>query len=325
MADNDFKCPICGEPTYKIYGNYRKDGLCGKHGKMANNGEIVQCADCGKWHTADKPCDCKKIVYTELPIEGFYKRVSCGAETNGYAFCRKCFNKYSTEELLNMLNNSNTNNIEDNSKSNNNDDVIIGEKYSQSLSKNDTISNDTCECQHIIEPQQTNDITCIVCGENSNGKHFCHKCWQKYKNKILYLRIKNCDEYEKLDDEYESDCVCKDGHMVKSLAERDIDDWLFEENIIHAYEKKLKTLDGETVTPDFYIPEYNGTKEIYVEYWGYKDGDNKKYQERKEYKTKIYPELCKQKNIAMVYLKPEDVRSNNFQDKISKAKQGEIT
>lgn len=92
-------CVICGKPS----GMYP---LCKLHLQMKNDGKVVKCEDCGKWHLTSKPCDCKKsVTYTELPTEGFETCVTCGAETNGYAFCKKCFKKFSTEEMLDILNN----------------------------------------------------------------------------------------------------------------------------------------------------------------------------------------------------------------------------
>ena len=41
------KCPICGEPTYLVYGKHpRKDGLCKKHSQMLFNGELAECEKC---------------------------------------------------------------------------------------------------------------------------------------------------------------------------------------------------------------------------------------------------------------------------------------
>ena len=60
MKNDELVCPICGESTSVYMGNARKDRLCRKHALMAKAGQIVLCPDCGKWHDADKPCDCKK-------------------------------------------------------------------------------------------------------------------------------------------------------------------------------------------------------------------------------------------------------------------------
>ena len=78
---DELKCPICGEPTYLVYGkNPRKDRLCKTHGTMANKGLIEQCPDCGKWHKANETCDCKqtkkpepKTVFIECDIRDLRK------------------------------------------------------------------------------------------------------------------------------------------------------------------------------------------------------------------------------------------------------------
>ena len=54
----------------------------------------------------------------------------------------------------------------------------------------------------------TPELTCIICGEPSNGYHFCKKCWKKYNEEIIDLRIYNCSDTEILDDdEIETDCL----------------------------------------------------------------------------------------------------------------------
>lgn len=167
------------------------------------------------------------------------------------------------------------------------------------------------------------DLTCIICGEPSNGKHFCVKCYKEFANKVLYIQVKKCKEFVKLEAEYESDLTCDDGHMVKSPYEKIIDNWLYSEGIKHAYEAKLDIDETHDITPDFYIPQYNGIKDIYVEFWGYGDS-NTKYQRIKEYKMSIYPELVKRDNIAVVYLCKTEVDNDSYKKKIKYAIQGQI-
>ena len=123
---------------------------------------------------------------------------------------------------------------------------------------------------------------CIVCGKDSNGYLFCKSCFFKYRNKSLLLKVTGCREIEILDESYEGLYVCRDGHVVKSKSERDIDNYFFENKIAHAYEKAL-TIDGETFHPDFFLPE----KRIYVEHWGY-DESNAEYTRMKQYKLAKY-------------------------------------
>lgn len=239
MSKEILICPICGAPTSSWYGNARKDGLCRLHAQQLKEGLIEQCPDCGKWHEAGKPCECKNTVA----------------------------------------------------------------KHSEGV--------------------KTSELTCIICGEPSNGKHFCINCYRKYANKVLYLKVQKCKDFEKLEAEYESDFVCDDGHLVKSPYEKIIDNWLFKENIQHAYEVKIDIDKDKDITPDFYIPEYKGTKNIYIEFWGY-DETNMKYQQRKQYKLQIYPELVKRDGITVIYLNRKEVENDTYKKKIKYAEQGKI-
>ncbi|MEA2712011.1 MAG: hypothetical protein QOF78_4612 [Phycisphaerales bacterium] len=73
----------------------------------------------------------------------------------------------------------------------------------------------------------------------------------------------------------------QDGHMVRSRAEVLIDNWLYMQGIVHAYERRLPI--EENCLCDFYLPAGKG---VYIEYWG-RDFDPK-YRERKAVKQAIY-------------------------------------
>ena len=171
------------------------------------------------------------------------------------------------------------------------------------------------------------ELTCIICDEPSNGKHFCFDCYKKYKNKVVYLQVKNCKDFVKLEAEYESEFTCDDGHMVKSPYEKIIDNWLYQEGIQHAYEKKIDISKDKDITPDFYIHELKDKegkvilKDIYIEFWGY-DETNVKYQKAKEYKMSLYPDLCKKEGITVIYLNKKEVENDSYRKKIKYADQG---
>lgn len=183
-----------------------------------------------------------------------------------------------------------------------------------------------CKCEQTTATTISENkpiLGCLICGAETNGQHFCIDCYKKYSNKVLYLKVLKCKEFEKLDAEYESDFVCDDGHLVKSPYEKIIDNWLYQEGIQHAYEVKIDIDKDKDLTPDFYIPEYNGTKDIYIEFWGY-DASNIKYQQRKEYKLEVYPKLVKRDGITVVYLNKKEVENNTYKKKIKYAEQGKI-
>lgn len=228
----ELKCPICGKPTNVYFGNARKDRLCLEHGKMANNGEIEQCPDCGKWHKTDETCECKN-------------------------------NKEHNKER------------------------IIGE-------------------------------TCLDCGEPSNGYFFCKKCYYKYRNKSVIIKITNCSEVEILESGYESKITCEDGHPVKSQQEAMIDNYLYGHNIKHTYEKPFPIDDNpeHDLHPDFYLPDLD----IYIEHFGITG--NKKYEDTKEYKLPIY----KSQGITLICTTGKDISnlSASLERKLKFYKKGQI-
>ncbi len=75
---------------------------------------------------------------------------------------------------------------------------------------------------------------------------------------------------------------CDDGHLVRSTTERELDNWLFHNGIIHVYDKKIGYGAFRT---DFYIPNAN----IWIEYWGLQD--IKTYKEKTKRKVEMYKKL----------------------------------
>lgn len=143
--------------------------------------------------------------------------------------------------------------------------------------------------QEIKQTDNTPKITCLICGENSNGLHFCKKCYAKYKNRSIDIRITNCTETEILDEYGNLTYKCDDGRKVRSRAEAIICSWLYNNKIRVKYEEPVYYRDettGETkeLHPDFYLPDY----EIYIEY---NELTNPKYIKSKEYTQKIYDKL----------------------------------
>lgn len=96
------------------------------------------------------------------------------------------------------------------------------------------------------------------------------KSWDVTDNKEIDYRLR-----------FEAKYRCEDGHYVRSRMEVIIDNWLFNHNISHAYEKRVLNLN---MLCDFYIKHKNG-KEYYIEAWGMED---KVYLSRKEEKIQNY-------------------------------------
>ena len=130
-------------------------------------------------------------------------------------------------------------------------------------------------------------ISCLICGEDSNGMHFCKKCYHKYREGAIDLRIIHCAEVEILDQYGNLTWICKDGRKVRSKSERDIANFLYDHSIKFSYEQAVIDYEtGITYHPDFQI-EYQGKKFI-LEHNGV---EKKQYKEKKEESKKIYQKL----------------------------------
>ena len=133
--------------------------------------------------------------------------------------------------------------------------------------------------------EYTSDITCIICGEPSNGKHFCFKCYKEFKDHSVDIRITNCRDIEIIDRYGNKKIKTKDGRFVRSLSEKIILDYFFDHYIRVVYEKTIPYINekGENAElhPDFYLQDYD----LYIEFNGL---TNKTYLRKKDYVNKIY-------------------------------------
>ena len=157
-------------------------------------------------------------------------------------------------------------------------------------------AEESCKCKTtaktvVKEPPRettTSDLTCILCGENSNGKHFCLKCYRKYHERTITVEVKGCTEFTLTDAYGNKDTKTANGLYVRSLSEKIIYDELFRRGIKCEYERTVTYRDenGEIkeLHPDFYLTDYK----LYIEHWGYLDSRNAEYEKTKAYKEKIY-------------------------------------
>ena len=132
-------------------------------------------------------------------------------------------------------------------------------------------------------------LKCIICGQDSNGYHFCRSCYAKYKDRAVDIRITHCVETEILDEYGTLQYKCDDGRRVRSRAEAMISNFFFKEKVRAVYEETIYYTENDeqkTLHPDFYLPDYD----LYIEY---NELTNKPYLKQKEYAKKIYDKLGK--------------------------------
>lgn len=205
-----------------------------------------------------------------------------------YPLCKKHLDMTKTGKVVKdskgkwyLKDNANKNNIR------NNIDNIINKNYNTKEEEKQIGEN------NVVIINNENKARCITCGKKTDGLLFCSNCYHKYQNKELLFKITNCSNVELLDESYEGRYTCKDGHIVKSKSERDIDNYLFEAGIAHAYEKELSygASDKEVLHPDFFLLDYLGKgKHVYIEHWGYEE-NNIQYTQTKKFKMPIYKKL----------------------------------
>lgn len=120
---------------------------------------------------------------------------------------------------------------------------------------------------------------------------------------------------------------CKDGHYVRSKAERIIDDSLFDAQILHVYEKRVVNEDNdEEYYPDFYLPfegkTYGKEKGIYIEFFGLEDNEKYMKTELKKlayYKSKQFEVIeIRDRNLSCIdeYLEDQIRKINKKYNKI---------
>ena len=148
--------------------------------------------------------------------------------------------------------------------------------------------------------EASSDLSCIICGEPSNGKHFCVGCYHKYKDRAIDIRITNCRDTEIIDEYGNQTKKAKDGRRVRSLSEKIIIDYFFDNYIRVVYEKSIPYINekGEEATlhPDFYLPDYD----LYIEFNGL---SKKSYLKKKDYANKIY----RDKGLKVEILESKDI------------------
>jgi len=150
-------------------------------------------------------------------------------------------------------------------------------------------------------------MPCQICKEKSGFYPLCPKCF-KLRDAGKISKCKECGIWKDDTKEFCKECLfrktikvasqspqyrCDDGHLVKSKSEKAIDDWLYRNKILHAYERKVPIQEG--LLTDFYLPELD----VWIEHWGYNDDQ---YNARRKEKTLLYTKY----KLKLIQLTEED-------------------
>ena len=282
-------CNLCGGESGKYF-------LCFKCNKLKDEGKAVKCPECGQWHYSDKECNCKEnakpkhtTVVKTPPINKVVNTdgvcIVCGSSAPNGHLCRDCY--YEMRDFKDSFDkNSKAFDMKDyyfNLRSN-----IYRMKTFDYIKSNCNklmaIANFVSELYRdsSLTDRAVNDIKDII--ETKKPKE----------------EVKVSEETKEKDSHKEELRRTCDGHYVKSDPEIIIDDILYENRIVHCYEKKVPIdSDEQTVKCDWFIPVTDNRHGIYIEYWGM---NNREYLQNKERKRKAY----KDHKIPLIEIEKDD-------------------
>lgn len=141
---------------------------------------------------------------------------------------------------------------------------------------------------------------CKICGDYSFGYELCKDCYYSNKFEKENENNWNTEKIEQTEDfrkTYLPEFRTNDGHYVRSQGELLIDNWLYDNNILHEYEKRI-SINNTEYYADFYIKE----KQLYIEYFGLIE--DAEYEKKCNNKIKLY----NKNKIDCIYIYPKDIQ-----------------
>ena len=306
----DLVCPICGEPTNVYMGKARRDRLCKKHGKRRNDGLIDVNAD-GLFveiatGTILNPSNVEKKPEPVKETKNSTDELTCiicGANSNGKEVCKRCYS-----EIMNTQGE-----LDKNKKPWELKDYYYNLKaFISRLKNHEEVTKNIYKLyaiawlsKNLYSDEQLSDVVC------TDAKYLV-----KIRDRLKELKF---DEQHKQNDktiiavaDIEKNRAT-DGHICKSEGEVIIDDILYNGQVCHAYERRVKEIpqSERTVLADWFVP-LNGFEGIYIEYWGMDTAD---YQDNKEEKLKLYEKY--KDEVKLIEINKNDIKDRqNLADTI---------
>lgn len=281
----DKVCPVCGEPEFRFY------HFCKKHLDMKKEGLVIKNKN-GKWVEVEQNSKSAQFIQ-----QGNSHCLLCHTETkNDYKYCADCYNdiKARIEEL-----------DKNQSPTKLKDYYYNAKDYAMRIFDEDKIYYQQLTMlaiAHILfELHKDDDLFERVYKDiNKIDENL------EIKNKRLEERY-NKETVENIKTNTDSDKPktkkSQDGHFVGSEYEIKVDDILYNNNIVHAYNVKVDEIHERTVTCDWYIPILLN-KGIYIELWGVKG--NEDYNRNKNEKIDLY----KKHKLFLIEIEYDELRND---------------
>lgn len=277
-------CPICGEPTRTYMGNARKDKLCGKHADMFKSG-LIKVNDDGLF--IDTKTNKILNMSYQSNDEKATKCIVCGAETTKGFLCRDCY--YEMKDYMDSF--------DKNKPSFEFRDYYYNLK--QNIFRMRTFDYVKSNCNKLIALA---NITKNVHNDSSLSDRVVRDVEELIATKKPKEETQNLPESFTKDSQKEELIRTEDGHRVKSQGESIIDDILYEQRIVHCYEKKVPIdMDEQAIMCDWYIPILDTRRGVFIEYWGM---STKEYLENKKRKQEAY----KRHNVPIIQIEKDECK-----------------
>lgn len=263
-------CQICGK-TSGIY------PLCKEHLKMKADGFVVKNDETGKW--VEIVSKKEKKEYKECII--------CGEESNGKPLCKSCYHDSLAME----------DEIDRNKKP-----FELKDYYFNLKSANYRV----VDKKHIIRNCKMMIALANISNDSYNDSSLVSRINDDVSEIITMMKSKKeiKPNYYTEQSDLQKSAIMRtlDGHIVKSQGERIIDDILYNNFIIHSYEKDVVEISSNSraIKSDWFIPII-ANKGIYIEYWGMEAKD---YLKNKEEKRNMY----RDNNIPLIEIEKDDIK-----------------
>lgn len=271
------KCIICGKPSGKYY-------FCVNCNKLKDEGKIVKCDQCGKWHKSNEKCSCS---VSQKDKEQTKTCIVCGKDAPKGSLCSECY--YEMKDFKESF--------DKNAKLFEMKDYYFNLRSSIYRMKTFDYVKSNCNKLFAIA-----NFVKEICKDSSLVDRAENDIVEIITSKKPQQEVVVTEEVKAKDSHREELLRACDGHYVKSDPEVVIDDMLYELRVVHCYEKKVPIdCDEKAIKCDWFIPILNSRSGIYIEYWGM---NTKDYLANKERKRKAY----KEHDIPLIEIEKDDYK-----------------
>jgi len=283
-------CKLCKNSPDRWY------PLCNDCYRLRDEGIVNQC-DCKTWHYTADGCPCctanKNKTSLNKNISQNMECLTCTEKISNGFLCKEC---YKTFILVKNQIDKNMDAYELRDYYYNLRAYIARTFWSKNMASYfkllalATIANDIHKDNSLISRIQK-DI-CELMGKKKESA-----------DKLEPSKQKEVHEKDKLNNPGYLRAL--DGHFVRSEGERTIDDILYNENIVHTYQKKVLEITERTVTADWFIPVVKKSIGIYIEFWGMDGNDD--YDENQKEKQELYTKH----QLKLIEIFPDDLKKDS--------------